>query len=65
MGLSPLGLASLPSQGGWGPTELVVARNCPSPDSVTSWSMCSLWSFQACRDLYRSRSHWTVSFSRM
>lgn len=37
----------------------------PSPGSRTSWSMCSLWSFQACRDLYRSKSHWTVSFSRI
>lgn len=32
---------------------------------VTSWSMCSLWSFQACRDWYTPVSHFTVALDRM
>lgn len=32
---------------------------------VTSWSICSLWSFQACRDWYTPVSHFTVALDRM
>lgn len=64
-GLRPLGPASLPPPLASGPAGLDVARTLPAQTPFTSWSMCSLWSFQACRDLYRSRSHWTVSFSRI
>lgn len=63
--LCPLGLASLLRALASGPAELEVARTLPAQTPFTSWSMCSLWSFQACRDLYRSRSHRTVPFSRM